>query len=67
MQEIRTELNEQMEDLRELCKPLIEYLHCKYEPYTEICISSEGIKVKQTVIGIPDEKAVNDKANCLMP
>lgn len=54
----------QIQELQEACKPLIAYLQNNSDPYTEICISQEGIKTKQTVIGIPSEKAVNLEVNC---
>ena len=42
----------------------MEYLRSHSDPYTEICISEDGIEVKQIIAGISNEKAVNYKANC---
>lgn len=38
--------------IEELSKPLTELLIKECDPYTEICISQDSIKVKQTIAGI---------------
>lgn len=44
---------ENQEKLEELCKPVIEYLTKNYDPYVEITITTEHIKVKRDIMSIP--------------
>ena len=44
-----------MEELKELCKPLIEYLKENYDLHTTIIISEDYIKLVKDEIGIPME------------
>lgn len=39
--------------LEELCKPVIEYLTENCDPYVEITITSEHIKVRRDIMSIP--------------
>ena len=48
-----TESQKKVADLEELCKPIIEYLKENPDPYVEITITSEYIKVKRDIMSIP--------------
>lgn len=48
-----TENQKKIADLEELCKPVIEYLKENSDPYVEITITSEHIKVKRDIMSIP--------------
>lgn len=54
-----------MEELKEISKPLIEYLKKNYNPHTAVVISESGIKVVSDEISIPlithDDMNVNEK------
>ncbi|MBQ7067013.1 MAG: hypothetical protein IJN92_09375 [Lachnospiraceae bacterium] len=50
-----------VEEIKELCAPVINYLRDNYDPYTEISITNDGIRVKQTILGIPDDRAGNQE------
>lgn len=39
--------------LTDLCKPVIDFIKQNYDQYTEIVITDDFIKVKNTSIGIP--------------
>lgn len=43
----------EFEELYKLCEPVLEYLHKKYDPHTEIVISMEHIRIKNDVMSIP--------------
>lgn len=42
-----------MNELKEMCVPLIEYLKSNHNPYIEISITMDAITLKQSVVGIP--------------
>ena len=46
-----------MEELKALCEPVIKYLEEKYNPHTELVISTDGIKLNETEIWIPRRTA----------
>ena len=44
---------EQLKKIKELSRPLIEYLQQNYNPYTSIIIESDRIKVVEDLMYIP--------------
>lgn len=40
-------------ELNELCKPIVKFLKENYDTHTTIIISQEGVKMIQDEIGIP--------------
>lgn len=48
-----TENKKKIADLEELCKPIIEYLKENSDPYAEVTITNEHIKVKRDIMSIP--------------
>lgn len=44
---------EDIEELMEKCKPIIEMLKTKGRNYTEVVISTDKIEIKTTMLGIP--------------
>lgn len=44
---------EEVEKLKELCAPVVEYLKQKGNPYYEVVVSQEHIKLSVAEIGIP--------------
>ena len=59
VEKVSTEKAKELEKLKELCTPVMKYLRSNSDPYTEICISEDGIKVKQIIVGISNEKSTN--------
>lgn len=53
----------QHEKLYEVCKPVLEYLKNECDEYTEIHISSGGIKQVNVITGIPLENGDYPKNN----
>lgn len=45
-----------MNKLERLCQPLVEYLKENYDPYTEVVVTMDFIKVKQCAEGFPVKK-----------
>lgn len=45
-------MEKDIEELRNVCEPVLEYLRNKH-PYYKVTISSDFIKLEETVIGIP--------------
>lgn len=43
----------QMDEIKQLCIPLVEYLRKNYHPYTTFIISDTSIKLEETILGIP--------------
>ncbi|HBE9325355.1 TPA: hypothetical protein KRH92_002786 [Clostridioides difficile] len=43
----------EIEELSKICEPILEYLNKKYTHYNSIVISTDGIKLLSTEIGIP--------------
>ena len=41
--------------LKEVCKPIVEYLNENFDPHTTIMITSDCVKVCQDVYGVPIE------------
>ncbi|WP_200865895.1 hypothetical protein [Metaclostridioides mangenotii] len=41
------------EELKELCKPIVEYLNDNYNMYYEVVITTSAIKLKSTELGVP--------------
>lgn len=39
--------------LKEICKPICEYIKANYDPYTHIIINDENVIVVKTELGIP--------------
>lgn len=51
------------EELKQLCKPVVEYLRKNHDPYTEVHITDSEIKVTTVECGIPLKDAgVSEKA-----
>lgn len=42
-----------MDKLEMLCRPLIDYLKEKHDPYTEIVVTMDSVTVKQCIEEIP--------------
>ena len=49
--------SKEIEDLEELCLPIVDYLKENYNPHYEVVISERSIKLMSSEIGIP----INDK------
>ena len=49
----------ELEELQELCRPIAGWLEEKGDPYTTVEITVDHISVKQEIMGIPVEKAVD--------
>lgn len=43
----------EVESLRDLCKPICEYINEHYDPHTQIIITDDHVKVTRDEIGIP--------------
>ena len=43
----------ELEEIDNLCKPIVEYLHRDFNPHTAIIITDECIKVVSDEISIP--------------
>ncbi len=46
-------------ELEKLCRPVAEWLEKNGDPYTTVEITVDHIRVKQDIMGIPVEKAVD--------
>lgn len=46
---------DKMTELRELSKPLMDYLKKNYNPHAKVEISNSGIKIVEDVVCIPNE------------
>ena len=53
------EEEEEMEELKQLCEPLVNYLTQNHDPHTQIIVSMDSILITKTEIGIPLDN--NDK------
>lgn len=51
--EMQSPLANSAEELKELCQPVITYLEKYCDPYTEVHISMDGIKVTSVQCGVP--------------
>ena len=47
------EEEEQREELKQLCEPLVNYLTQNHDPHTQIIVSMDSILITKTEIGIP--------------
>lgn len=47
------EEEEEMEELKQLCEPLVNYLTQNHDPHTQIIVSMDSILITKTEIGIP--------------
>lgn len=56
---MRTTEEQDMKTIMEMCNPLIGYLKAQCDPYTEILVTQDGVKVKQTIMGMPEKEAAN--------
>lgn len=54
----------EIEEIDRLCEPIKEYLTRHYNPHTEVCISFDGVFVKQVVLGIPEGWQSTDAVDC---
>lgn len=45
----------ELEEIKKLCKPIVEYLEKKQDPYTEIVISMDFVKMKKEVLSVPNK------------
>lgn len=43
----------EIDKIKELCKPVVEYLQDNYNPYTKLIISEDCIEMVITEVGIP--------------
>lgn len=43
----------EIDKINKISEPLRKYLEENHDPYTEIVVSQDGVKVVKTVIGIP--------------
>lgn len=50
--------HEELEYLRKLCEPIVEYIGRCHSPYTEIVISDSHVKIKEDIAGIPNKSEV---------
>lgn len=46
---------EELDEFKELCKPLIDYLHKNYIPHTSILITWDSAEIFESVMGTPFE------------
>ena len=46
------ERKQEMQELEEVCKPVVEFLKKKH-PYYSVTVDTEFIKLNETVIGVP--------------
>lgn len=49
-------MEEKLNDLECLCRPIIEYLRAEHNPHTVIVIKEDKIELLQQEIGIPVSK-----------
>lgn len=47
----------EIEMLRDMCKPLIEYLNERHDPHTSIVVNGNEIKIVHDMLGIPIDDA----------
>lgn len=52
-------------DLIEECKPILKLLMDNFHPHTSVIISSDGIRVEETVFGLPIEAMKNTNLNLI--
>ena len=54
----------EVEKLKALCQPIVEWLEKNHDPYTQVQITSDNIELVQKTVGIPlkegDEKSISD-------
>lgn len=50
--------------VRKLCEPIMEYLSAHHNPYWEICISESGVQAKQAEFWIPSGWQPSDADDC---
>ncbi|CEK34286.1 hypothetical protein UMC2_34971 [[Clostridium] sordellii] len=43
----------EIETLRNICRPICEYINEHYDPYTQIIITDKQVKIMKDEIGIP--------------
>lgn len=48
------------EKLAELCKPILEELKEHFHPHVSVVISADGIRVEESVFGIPSNSQTVD-------
>ena len=46
-------MSKEMEELQELCMPLIKYLRKNHHPHTTLTITDDKIQLDESLIGIP--------------
>jgi len=45
--------NKQIDELKQLASPLVEYLREKHHPYRAIVITDTSIRMTEDIVGIP--------------
>lgn len=51
-----------MEELEELCMPIVAYIRENYNPYTSVTISADSIDINERTMGIPVKEKLGDQS-----
>ena len=46
----------EVEELKALCQPVVDWLENNRDPYTQVQITSDNIELVQKIVGIPLKK-----------